>query len=59
MRKNKIKMFITKASICKTDTVNFSYAEIPYIKNIVRQNFGKKYFQYLMWYFLVLLKKSI
>ena len=59
LKKNKIKMYIVKTSICKTDTVNFSYSEIPYIKNIVRQNFGKRYFQYLIWYLLVLLKKSI
>lgn len=59
LRKKNIKMLISKISICKTDTVNFSYEEIPYVKNIVRQNFGKKYFRYLLWYFLVLLKKSI
>ncbi len=59
LNKKNIKMFISKKSICKTDTVKFSYSEIPFIKNIVQNNFGKKYIQYLIWYFLVLLKKSL
>lgn len=54
-----IKMWITKKSICKTDTVNFTYKEIPFIKNVVKSNFQNKIFKYWIWLLLVKLKKSI
>ena len=59
LKEKKIKMWISKKSICKTDTVNFTYKEIPFIKNIVRTNFGRKIFKYWIWLLLVKLKKSI
>ena len=41
LRQKKIKMLISKDSICKTDTVKFSYSEIPFIKNIVKKTLEK------------------
>lgn len=59
LKEKQIKMWISKKSTCKTDTVNFTYKEIPFIKNIVRSNFGNKFFKYWIWLLLVKLKKSI
>ena len=59
LKEKHIKMWIAKKSICKTDTVNFTYKEIPFIKDIVRSNFGNKFFKYWIWLLLVKLKKSI
>lgn len=59
LKNKKIKMWILKKSICKTDTVNFSYNEISLIKNIVKDNFGNNLFKYWIWLFLVILKKRL
>lgn len=59
LKDKNIKMWITKNSICKTDTVNFTYKEIPFIKNILKSNFGNKIIKYWIWLLLVKLKKSI
>ena len=59
LKEENIKMWISKKSICKTDTVHFTYKEIPFIKNVVRSNFGNKIFKYWIWLLLVKLKKSI
>tara|TARA_B100000965_G_scaffold397743_1_gene414740 strand:- start:2700 stop:3512 length:813 start_codon:yes stop_codon:yes gene_type:complete len=56
---NGIRMYIIKKSVCKTETVNFTYKEIPFIKNIVRKNFGTDFIKYYIWLFLVILKKSL
>ena len=59
LKNKKIKMWISKKSICKTDTVNFSFDEISLIKNIVKESFGSKMFKYWTWLFLVILKKRL
>lgn len=59
LKEKNIKMWILKKSICKTDTVHFTYKEIPFIKNVVRSNFGNKFIKYWIWLLLVKLKKSI
>ncbi len=59
LKEKDIKMWIIKNSICKTDTVNFSYNEISFIRNIVKSNFQKSILKYWLWLMLVVLKKSI